>query len=104
MIGLLYRIFANFATLRDYELLRGFLLGDVREVDVVFVRELENPSILSSSFSIDSDSEVGLTRQTFAGVCSPGPAFNSIDRSLTEPVKGIRTILLERWFRLGKVR
>ena len=47
MIGLLYRIFANFATLRDYELLRGFLLGDVREVNIVFVRELENPNILS---------------------------------------------------------
>ena len=103
MIGLLYRIFANFATLRDYELLRGFLLGDVREVDIVFVRELENPEYFVVKFQYWLGD--GLTRQTFAGVCSPGPAFNSIDRSLTEPVNGIRTILCIRTvFRLGKVR
>lgn len=44
------------------------------------------------------------TRATFVGVWSPGPVFNNKDRSLMDPVKGIRRILNRMLFELHNVK
>lgn len=38
--------------------------------------------------------DINITRATFEGVWSVGPVFKSKERNLTEPVKGIRMILM----------
>lgn len=70
------------------KLLSGRLVSCIVKVQVVLVGKLKG---------VSEQVSVGLrnshTNTTFVGVCSAGPVLSSKERSLTEPVNGMRMML-----------
>lgn len=69
----------------------GFLVTDVIKVNSIFIRVLVTKRLLS--IHLDSVKAVR-TSATLTGVLSVGPVFSRRYRSFTEPVKGMRMILI----------